>query len=220
MISAYPLLEGLVSCYPEWMPQANLYLIHGAAGDYLIDPSRPPQEIEAPERVRMIFATHGHYDHIQAIEAWRDFNPELKLYMHPLAREVLADYFENCSSLFNAATRFDGPDIEIEETLVELEEGLSLEALAMPGHSRDSLVYLLKQKDEYRALFSGDVIFFASVGRSDFKGSNPEALAQSLVRILSLPGERGFSAELPIYPGHGPATTFRHETLYNPYCMN
>ena len=87
-----------------------------------------------------------------------------------------------------------------------------IEVIDCPGHSHHGLCYYLP---EAGVLFSGDVLFYCSVGRSDFgpaMGGNGPLLVQGIVqKLLTLP------AEVKVYPGHGPQTTIGTEATYNPY---
>ena len=60
-------------------------------------------------------------------------------------------------------------------------------------------------------LFSGDVLFQGSIGRTDLATSSNTKMMQSLRKI------REMDPNLKVYPGHGPATTLKDELLYNPY---
>lgn len=95
-----------------------------------------------------------------------------------------------------------------------LTEGLGTEVQVFdcPGHSFHGLCYYLP---EHKVLFSGDVLFYCSVGRSDFgpeMGCNGRLLAESIVKkLFTLPHE------VKVYPGHGPYTTIGCEVNNNPY---
>lgn len=87
-----------------------------------------------------------------------------------------------------------------------------IEVLDCPGHSFHGLCFYFPQD---KILFSGDVLFCGSVGRSDFgtvMGGNGPQLIQNIVqKLLALP------ADTLVYPGHGPTTTIGYEATYNPY---
>ena len=99
------------------------------------------------------------------------------------------------------------PDVLLEggET-VEL-AGIAFGVLAVPGHSPAHLAYHADG-----CLFSGDVLFAGSVGRTDLPGADWETLLAS-IRILvdTLP------ADTVVYPGHGPITTLGDELARNPF---
>ncbi len=87
-----------------------------------------------------------------------------------------------------------------------------IQVLDISGHSFHGLCYYFP---EQKMLFSGDVLFYCSIGRSDFgpnMGCDGEALVNGIqTKLLSLP------AETKVYPGHGPATSVLQEINYNPY---
>lgn len=99
------------------------------------------------------------------------------------------------------------PDVALEGG-EELEIGpFSVRVLAVPGHSRAHIAYLIED-----ALLSGDVLFAGSVGRTDLEGSDPAALGRTLRMLVeTLPGETR------VFPGHGPATTIGRERATNPF---
>ena len=85
--------------------------------------------------------------------------------------------------------------------------GIDFEVLSVPGHSPAHLAYYADG-----CLFSGDVLFAGSVGRTDFPGSDWETLLASIRMLVdTLP------AETVVYPGHGPVTTLGDELAQNPF---
>jgi len=87
--------------------------------------------------------------------------------------------------------------------------GQPCEALATPGHTPGSLSYYFPQSG---VVFVGDLIFYGSVGRTDFPGGSHDILIASVKeKIFTLPGGT------ILYPGHGPETSVERERLHNPY---
>ena len=85
--------------------------------------------------------------------------------------------------------------------------GKKVEIIETPGHSRGSLSYYVDG-----LLFSGDVLFQNSVGRTDLPGGNMEELLYSIKeKLMKLPGETR------VFPGHGPETTLAMEKAFNGY---
>ncbi len=84
-----------------------------------------------------------------------------------------------------------------------------LSVLHIPGHSPGSLLFY-SEKDG--VLFTGDVLFKESIGRSDFPDGNELALIDGIKnKLFSLPDDT------IVFPGHGPSTTIGHEKKYNLY---
>jgi hydroxyacylglutathione hydrolase len=85
----------------------------------------------------------------------------------------------------------------------------ALKILYTPGHSPASISFYCENEG---FVLAGDVLFFESIGRTDLPGGNFDTLIHSIrSQILSLPDPT------IVYPGHGPATTVRHEREYNPF---
>jgi glyoxylase-like metal-dependent hydrolase (beta-lactamase superfamily II) len=105
------------------------------------------------------------------------------------------------------ALRAYAPDVLLEGgESVEL-AGIAFDVLAVPGHSPAHLAYYAQG-----SLFSGDVLFAGSVGRTDLPGADWETLLGSLrLLVETLP------PETVVYPGHGPATTLGVELARNPF---
>lgn len=82
-------------------------------------------------------------------------------------------------------------------------------AISVPGHSPGSLCYYCKSEG---ILFSGDVLFKESIGRTDLQGGSYKTLYENITsKIFTLPDST------IVYCGHGPTTTIEHERKYNPY---
>jgi hydroxyacylglutathione hydrolase len=85
----------------------------------------------------------------------------------------------------------------------------TFEVRHVPGHSPGHVMFYCAQE---RCLFSGDVLFDGSVGRSDLPGGDWDTLMASIRnRILDLPDD------VQVYPGHGPSTTVGRERTTNPF---
>lgn len=132
----------------------------------LVDPTGDAGVIDsaletlAEPRLRYILVTHGHGDHVEALEHMRRFHPEAEVCGHPGNRYVDRKLADNETLTFG---------------------GTRVEALYTPGHSRDSVCYLADR----RFLFTGDTLFVDYVGFA----RKPETLYSSLKRIAKLPGD-------------------------------
>lgn len=92
--------------------------------------------------------------------------------------------------------------------------GLRVRTTPAPGHTKGSIILEVSAGDE-KVLFTGDVLFAGSIGRTDFPGGSMAEMRDSLRRIRS-----GFDEALMCLPGHGPETTLRHELATNPYLQD
>ena len=87
--------------------------------------------------------------------------------------------------------------------------GFELEVISTPGHSPGHVTYAIPDE---RALFSGDVLFKGSVGRTDLPGGDWGTLLESIRGLVD-----GFPEETTVYPGHMGITTLGAERAANPF---
>ena len=151
-----------------------------------------------------ILITHGHWDHLTGVA---DLAQTASAPVHMAAEErmLLEDAVRWAPDF--ARIRPYTPDVLLDgdETL-EL-AGVTFVTSRVPGHSPAHLAYYADG-----CLFSGDVLFAGSVGRTDIPGASWEQLVES-IRMLT---ER-FPPETKVYSGHGPETTLGAELARNPF---
>ena len=92
--------------------------------------------------------------------------------------------------------------------------GLRVRTMAAPGHTKGSILLDVSAGDE-RVVFSGDVVFAGSIGRTDFPGGSMAEMRDSLRRIKG-----AFDGSMMFLPGHGQETTLGHELTTNPYLQD
>ncbi|MGC9349802.1 MAG: MBL fold metallo-hydrolase [Anaerolineae bacterium] len=170
------------------------------------DPTAVLHEITARHlTIRYILNTHGHFDHVVG-DGLLDL-PDAELGIHPADRELMLA--GGGSAQFHITRRpAPEPDLALTDgTQLSVGE-LQIEVIHTPGHSPGSICLYVP---EDQALITGDTLFAGSVGRTDLYGGDPQALKQSLQRILRLP------PDTQVHPGHGRATTLAHERRTNPW---
>lgn len=153
--------------------------------------------------------THCHLDHVLG-NAFVAKTWNLGLEIHAGELPVL-QRFEQMSQMFGIpfAELPPAPSRFIEGGEVLEFGNTRLKALFTPGHSPASLSFYCAEEG---FVVAGDVLFLESIGRTDLPGGNFETLIQSIrSQLFTLPDET------LVYPGHGPATTIRHEKEYNPF---
>jgi glyoxylase-like metal-dependent hydrolase (beta-lactamase superfamily II) len=170
----------------------------------------PERVIELARRenlnVRWLLATHAHYDHVAAmLPVQRAVGGVFAL--HPADRPLL-ERVEFQGSMFGL------PPVEVPKVEHDLVPGervplgeQELDVLFTPGHAPGHVTFRHGQ-----TLWSGDVLFAGSVGRTDLPGASWEVLERSIRDVLFPLGD-----EMKVLPGHGPATTIGAERRGNPF---
>lgn len=160
--------------------------------------------------VQAILLTHAHLDHVEGLGIVRDIT-DAPTYLHPLDRPLF-------DALGQQAAMFDIPFPELDPPEEEFTDGevfnfgeCSFEIFLTPGHSPGHVMLVALDAE---LVFSGDLIFMGSVGRTDLPGGNYQELFTSLrSRVLTLPDDTR------LLSGHGPETTVGHERVSNPFLV-
>jgi hydroxyacylglutathione hydrolase len=185
----------------------------GSDRSLIVDPGEEaPKLLQAIEQLGVtldgILLTHTHFDHVGAVApVARATGAEV--WVPEIEKGVLAD--------INSFVPFPGfgpfEDYEAEHTLKGGERlelaGFDIDVLFTPGHSPGHVTYSVPDE---AAVFSGDVLFQGSVGRTDLPGGDWGTLLESIRSLVdSLP------AETTVYPGHMGITTLGAERASNPF---
>ncbi len=170
----------------------------------VIDPGAEPDKIKKriedyKLKPQIILLTHGHYDHIEAINPLRK-GYKIKALVHPADQELINDtYWARYLQRPFAEVASDGT---FDDEQVIKAAGFEIKVIHTPGHSPGSSSFLLED-----CLFSGDTLFAqGGVGRTDLWRSSFEDIRDSINnKLFVLPDH------LKVYPGHGNSTTLGRE---------
>jgi hydroxyacylglutathione hydrolase len=210
--------------------QANCFIVRPGpeSGDCIIvDPGLAGDETVASEVARLglapvaLIGTHGHIDHVGDAHLMAA-RFEVPLYLSEedqplLTRPGLAlgpNAVKFLPEMLGGATQLPAVR-EVRPLRDEQEVGpFRVRTMHAPGHTRGSTLLDVTVGDE-RVLFTGDVLFAGTIGRTDFPGGSMSEMRDSLRRIKA-----GFDGSLTLLPGHGPETTLGVELAGNPYLQD
>lgn len=154
-----------------------------------------------------ILLTHGHFDHIMAVEGLRR-EYGIPMYASKDEVEVLEKPQLNVSTMMGAYVSMKADVLFADGDVLEL-AGMKLKVISTPGHTIGSVCFYI---EEEKMLISGDTLFEASVGRTDFPTGSSRQLIDSIkTRLFVLP------EDVNVFPGHGEVTSIAYEKTHNPF---
>jgi glyoxylase-like metal-dependent hydrolase (beta-lactamase superfamily II) len=214
----------LIAGFPSAVTDTNCWVVASGAGEQciVIDPgigvTGQLDEVIAEHRLHpvAVLLTHGHFDHTFSVLPVCQAR-DVPAYIHPADRGQLADPWSGVgmpvgTPLFGNLT-FAEPD-DVRELAAHDKislAGLDFAVTHAPGHSRGSVVFGVSGADE-PIVFSGDVLFAGSIGRTDLPGGSMAEMEASLREVI-LPMD---DATI-VHPGHGPSTSIARERAANPF---
>lgn len=198
--------------------QVNTYLLWNNDGSaFIIDPansnSEEDEEIknfcnEKNIKISHIILTHAHIDHILGCKYIKE-QYGAKIMYH----KDSSLFLQNASSYAQmfGLTISEVPKADLylaDNELIKLGSE-ELKIIYTPGHADGSICIY---SSNYNSLFTGDVLFNQSIGRTDLQTGNFDLLINNInTKLLVLPDET------VVYPGHGPTTTILDEKAHNPF---
>jgi len=191
--------------------ETNCYVLkrEDSRAAVVVDPGDDADKIKAAltemdAEAAVILLTHGHYDHILALDKIRTENTTVCIHKDELYRleqpESIA-FWRAPSGLWP----FKSPDVLFDGVQTEYKiGGYDFEVIYTPGHTEGSVCYRFGD-----ILFTGDTLFCRYIGRTDFAGGDEGKMKQSLRTLYELEGD------FKVYPGHLDETTLDLERKYN-----
>lgn len=179
----------------------------------MIDPGAYPLKVrnavkEAGLKIRAVLLTHAHFDHIMGLDDVRkEF--QVPVYVEEADLNMMTDGNRNLSvSYVNGGYQYQDATPVKDGQVLKI-AGMQFQVIHTPGHTPGGCCYYMEKEG---VLFSGDTLFQASVGRSDFPGGSASDLVRSVKeKLLVLP------EETHVYPGHMDETTIGYERRHNPF---
>ena len=197
----------IVKTIPTGIYATNCYLVINEAtmDTIVIDPGDDQEKLIAiieknGLKVKSIFLTHGHIDHVGAVKAL-SARYNLMTYIN---REDL-DLMDKNTYIYGNINGV--PITHIRDQEVINIGGFEVKCIETPGHSPGGMSFLIED-----VIFSGDTLFQSSIGRTDFERGDYDTLIKSIVEKLLI-----LEDNLIVYPGHGPSTTIEKERRTNPF---
>lgn len=221
----------LIAGFPAGPWGTNCYVAATQAGAecVVIDPGKDAGQgvaaIVAEHRLKpvAVLLTHGHIDHMWSVAPVAG-TYDATAWIHPGDRHLLANPMagmsrETASMVLGGNYEFAEPDSVEEMTDGQVLElaGLSFTVDHTPGHTQGSVTFRAPyaQQDIAELMFSGDLLFAGSIGRTDLPGGDHAAMLNSLrTKVLTLPDN------IVVLPGHGEQTDIGRERRTNPYLLD
>jgi hydroxyacylglutathione hydrolase len=221
----------LIAAFPAGPWGTNCYVVATGPGSecVVVDPGKDAaggvDEVVRQHRLKpvAVLVTHGHIDHMWCVAPVAG-TYDAAAYVHPADRHLLSDPMkgmsrETASMMLGGTYEFAEPDrVEelVDRQVVEL-AGLSFTVDHAPGHTPGSITFRspYAAEDVSEVMFSGDLLFAGSIGRTDLPGGDHEAMLRSLrAKVLTLPDD------VVVLPGHGEQTSIGRERATNPFLLD
>ena len=221
----------LIAGFPAGSWAANCYVVATGPGAecVVVDPGQDAAggvaDLVREHRLKpvAVLLTHGHIDHMWSVTPVAGAY-DATAWIHPADRHLLADPMagmsrETTQMLLGGKYEFAEPDDVRELTdLQELElAGLRFVVDHTPGHTEGSVTFRTPyaRDDVSEVMFSGDLLFAGSIGRTDLPGGDHPTMLQSLKsKVLPL------ADDIVVLPGHGEQTSIGRERVTNPYLQD
>ncbi|MCX4552212.1 MBL fold metallo-hydrolase [Streptomyces sp. NBC_01387] len=216
----------LIAGFPAGAWGTNCYLVAPAAGEecVIIDPGhRAAQGVEdALRKHRLkpvaVVLTHGHIDHVASVVPVCGAH-DVPAWIHPADRFMMSDPEKGIGRtigmpVMGELTVGEPDDVKELADGAELNlAGLEFSVAHAPGHTKGSVTFRLPEAEDIpQILFSGDLLFAGSIGRTDMPGGDHAEILESLARVC-LP----LDDSTVVLPGHNEQTTIGRERATNPY---
>nr|WP_221200148.1 MBL fold metallo-hydrolase [Nocardioides soli] len=221
----------MIAGFPAGPWGTNCYVAATGPGSecVVIDPGKDAAdgvaEVVREHRLKpvAVLVTHGHVDHMWCVAPVAG-TYDATAWIHPADRHLLTDPMaglsrESAQMLLGGQYEFAEPD-DVRE-LADLQEvelaGLRFAVDHTPGHTEGSVTFRtpFDREDVSEVMFSGDLLFAGSIGRTDLPGGDHQTMLRSLTtKVLPL------ADDIVVLPGHGEQTSIGRERATNPFLLD
>ncbi len=203
-----------VTCIPSGSLGVNTYLAGDEASGkaFMVDPGGQNKETvnwlnNNGFTLEYIVLTHGHGDHIGGVDYYRNLFPDVKLVAGEKEKDLLASPSLNASYEICGRAVSLTADLWVHDGDTLAVGGMTLKFFHTPGHTPGGICILVDD-----VLFSGDTLFYRSIGRTDFPGGSYEQIKKAIHNKLFVLPEK-----TKVLPGHMGPTTIEEEKRSNPF---
>ena len=202
----------IIRTIPLGPVRANTYIVsdENHDGTFIVDAGAYNPRFERlinDKKIEYILLTHGHFDHIMGVSELKKHFPDAKVCIHEADAPMLSDDMLSLAFAFGACVDkvlkaviilHDGDDLPFGDKKIKV--------IHTPGHTKGGATFVIDD-----CMFTGDTLFYRSVGRTDFPGGDMHVLNDSICRLFDMDGDYN------VYPGHDINTTLSDERNNNPY---
>lgn len=202
----------ILNVYPAGIFQANCYIIGDEKSKLgiIVDPGGDSKGIlnqcnGMELDIKYIILTHGHGDHIGAVQDIKAVTGA-KILMNKKDEYLIKGGNKNLMPILRDIKEFEIDEYIKEGHIIKLGD-LNISVIETPGHTPGGISLKLDN-----ILITGDTLFKGSIGRTDFEFGSYDELISSINKKLMV-----FNDETIVYPGHGPSTTIGYERRFNSF---
>lgn len=192
---------------------SNVYVISDNDNFILIDPGfyddNIKQHLKEYSKLDAILLTHGHFDHIAAIDKIKKDYPEARVYISKEDYNNLFNPELNLSYIMNYDLFVTSEVNQINNEFLYINTFV-IKVISTPGHTNGSVMYYFVKEN---SLFTGDTIMKDSIGTTRYASGNDEQMKESIKKFVEL----NLSQDTIVYPGHGETDNYKNIKNNNLY---